>query len=140
MVGRRIGSWILEKELSRGGMDAVFEARHVSLARRAAVKVLSPGLEAEDAFRQRVPTGGVASGVINRGSREGVSVGDQLIVGESEILRDLDTGEAVEELVHERARIKVVEVIERIAFWSLLSGKMGQIVERMVLKYSNENS
>lgn len=53
MVGRRIGSWILEKELGRGGMGAVFEAHHASLPRRAAVKVLSPGLESEETFRQR---------------------------------------------------------------------------------------
>lgn len=53
MIGRRIGSWILEKELGRGGMGSVFEARHASLRTRAAVKVLSPGLESEEAFRQR---------------------------------------------------------------------------------------
>lgn len=53
MVGRRIGSWILGRELGRGGMGAVFEAHHVSLRTRAAVKVLSPGLETEESFRQR---------------------------------------------------------------------------------------
>lgn len=53
MIGRRIGSWILEGEVGRGGMGAVFEARHVSLRTRAAVKVLSPGLESEDSFRAR---------------------------------------------------------------------------------------
>jgi len=78
--------------------------------------------------------------IINRGTREGVSVGDELIVGESEMLRDPDTGEVAEELIHERARIKVIEVTERAAVCSLVSGKMGQIVERMAVKYSNENS
>jgi eukaryotic-like serine/threonine-protein kinase len=53
MLGRRIGSWILERELGRGGMGAVFEARHVSLHTRAAVKVISAGLESEESFRQR---------------------------------------------------------------------------------------
>ena len=53
MLGRRIGSWTLVRELGRGGMGAVFEARHVSLNTQAAVKVLSPGLESRDAFRQR---------------------------------------------------------------------------------------
>jgi eukaryotic-like serine/threonine-protein kinase len=53
MIGRRIGSWVLERELGRGGMGAVFEARHVSLHSRAAVKVLAPGLESEESFRQR---------------------------------------------------------------------------------------
>jgi serine/threonine protein kinase len=53
MVGRRIGNWILERELGHGGMGLVFEARHVSLPSRAAVKMLSPGLESEESFRQR---------------------------------------------------------------------------------------
>jgi hypothetical protein len=53
MVGRRIGNWILERELGHGGMGSVFDARHASLPSRAAVKVLSPGLESEESFRQR---------------------------------------------------------------------------------------
>jgi hypothetical protein len=53
MIGRKVGSWVLEKELGRGGMGSVFLARHASLPTFAAVKVLSPGLESEDSFRQR---------------------------------------------------------------------------------------
>src|SRR5258705_9955147 len=53
MIGRRIGSWILEREIGRGGMGSVYEARHVSLRTRAAVKVMSAGLESEESFRQR---------------------------------------------------------------------------------------
>ena len=53
MIGRRIGSWIVERELGHGGMGSVYEARHATLRTRAAVKVLSPGLESEESFRQR---------------------------------------------------------------------------------------
>ncbi|HEV7507787.1 MAG TPA: serine/threonine-protein kinase [Thermoanaerobaculia bacterium] len=53
MLGRRVGSWVLEKELGQGGMGSVFQARHASLSTLAAVKVLSPGLESEESFRQR---------------------------------------------------------------------------------------
>lgn len=53
MIGRRIGNWILERELGRGGMGSVYEARHASLPTRAAVKVMTPGLESEESFRQR---------------------------------------------------------------------------------------
>jgi tRNA A-37 threonylcarbamoyl transferase component Bud32 len=53
MIGRRIGSWILERELGHGGMGSVYEARHATLRTRAAVKVLSAGLESEESFRQR---------------------------------------------------------------------------------------
>ena len=53
LIGRKVGSWLLESELGQGGMGAVYLARHASLALRAAVKVLSPGLESVDSFRQR---------------------------------------------------------------------------------------
>jgi serine/threonine-protein kinase len=53
MIGRRVGSWVLERELGRGGMGAVYEARHTTLRTRAAVKVLTAGLESEESFRQR---------------------------------------------------------------------------------------
>ncbi|HSK78680.1 MAG TPA: serine/threonine-protein kinase [Thermoanaerobaculia bacterium] len=53
MIGRRVGSWVLEREIGRGGMGSVFQARHVSLSTLAAIKVLSPGLESEESFRQR---------------------------------------------------------------------------------------
>jgi serine/threonine-protein kinase len=53
MIGRRVGSWVIERELGRGGMGAVYEAHHATLRTHAAVKVLSAGLESEDAFRQR---------------------------------------------------------------------------------------
>jgi serine/threonine-protein kinase len=53
MVGRRIGSWILDRELGHGGMGAVYEARHVTLGTRAAVKTISPGLDSTATFRER---------------------------------------------------------------------------------------
>lgn len=53
MLGRRIGSWILEEELGRGGMGEVYRARHATLGTSSAVKVLTSGLETEEDFRQR---------------------------------------------------------------------------------------
>ncbi|MGD2113980.1 MAG: serine/threonine-protein kinase [Acidobacteriota bacterium] len=53
MIGRQIGSWILERELGRGGMGAVFLARHARLGTPAAVKALSPALGVEPGFRDR---------------------------------------------------------------------------------------
>ena len=77
--------------------------------------------------------------IVNRGLREGVAAGDEFIVGESEILRDPDTGEVIDELVRERARIKVVQVNERTSICVLVNGDVGQIVERMAIKYSNRS-
>lgn len=77
--------------------------------------------------------------LVNRGSREGVAAGDEFIVGESEILRDPDTGEVIDELVNERARIKVSQVNERTSICVLVKGELDQIVERMAIKYANRS-
>jgi curli biogenesis system outer membrane secretion channel CsgG len=77
--------------------------------------------------------------IVNRGSREGVAAGDEFIVGESEVLRDPDTGEVIDEVVHERARVRVAQVSERTAVCSVVGGAIGQIVERMAIQYKGEN-
>jgi curli biogenesis system outer membrane secretion channel CsgG len=74
--------------------------------------------------------------VINRGSREGVAAEDEFVAGESEILRDPDTGEYLEEVLNERARIRVVQLTERTATCSVVSGDAGQLVVGMAIQYS----
>lgn len=53
MIGRRIGSWILERELGRGGMGAVFLGRHAKLGSPAAVKALTLIAGGEPTLQQR---------------------------------------------------------------------------------------
>jgi curli biogenesis system outer membrane secretion channel CsgG len=78
--------------------------------------------------------------IINRGSREGVSSGDEFIVGESEVLRDPDTGEVLEEFVTERARLRADKVNERTTTCSIVQGDASQVVDGMGLQYSREGA
>lgn len=59
---------------------------------------------------------------INRGTREGVSVGQTFDVGESTVLRDPDTGEVLDESMESVGTIRVVKVKEKIAICDVLTG------------------
>jgi predicted ATPase/predicted Ser/Thr protein kinase len=48
-----LAGYRIERELGRGGMGRVYEAEHVQLQRKLALKVLAPHLTADEAFRER---------------------------------------------------------------------------------------
>jgi serine/threonine-protein kinase len=51
--GDTIAGYLLEEQIGEGGMAVVFRARDERLGRLVALKLLAPGLAADDAFRQR---------------------------------------------------------------------------------------
>lgn len=51
--GELFAGYRIERELGRGGMGSVFLAQHPRLPRREALKLLSPSLSADPAFRTR---------------------------------------------------------------------------------------
>jgi serine/threonine protein kinase/outer membrane protein assembly factor BamB len=52
-AGVRVGGYLLEEQVGAGGMAVVFRARDERLRRLVALKVLGPGLAADEDFRQR---------------------------------------------------------------------------------------
>jgi curli biogenesis system outer membrane secretion channel CsgG len=68
---------------------------------------------------------------INRGTREGVAVGDSFVVGDAEIIRDPDTGEVLDESLKEVAQLQVSEVKEKLSICTVSSGKSASIRKGM---------
>jgi Protein kinase domain len=52
-VGRELAGYRIERVLGRGGMSIVYLAEHLRLHRKVALKVLSPELSEDEAFRTR---------------------------------------------------------------------------------------
>lgn len=53
MLGSRLGRWVLDQELGRGGMGQVYLAHDAATGERAAVKVLAPDLAPDPGSAQR---------------------------------------------------------------------------------------
>jgi hypothetical protein len=68
---------------------------------------------------------------INRGAREGVSVGQNFVVGDVEVLRDPDTGEVLDESMTEIAGLKIDQVKEKLSIASVTWGDSAVIEKGM---------
>jgi serine/threonine protein kinase len=52
-AGTRIAGYCLEEQIGQGGMAVVFRAQDERLRRQVALKILSPALATDEAFRHR---------------------------------------------------------------------------------------
>lgn len=68
---------------------------------------------------------------IDRGAREGVTEGLSFSVGESEIIRSPGTGEVLDEIITERARIQAVRVRDKVSICKVTAGDASTIYEGM---------
>ena len=109
---------------SFGGDVAGFKKDNVGKATEDAVAQAVQFLEKQ---LEKIPwEGTVIKGgdkvMINRGSREGVSVGQVFSVGSVETLTDKDTGEALDTEMKQAGKIKVTSVKEKISYCEVLDG------------------
>ncbi len=70
---------------------------------------------------------------VNRGSREGVSVGQTFTAGEVEVIRDPDTGEVLDESMTEVARLTVNQVKEKLSIAEVTSGNLSNVSRGMTI-------
>ena len=70
---------------------------------------------------------------INRGSREGVTVGQNFTVGDVEVIRDPDTGEVLDESMTEIAALSVSQVKEKLSIATVTSGSAAGLKKGMTI-------
>jgi curli biogenesis system outer membrane secretion channel CsgG len=70
---------------------------------------------------------------VNRGTREGVTVGQSFTVGDVEVLRDPDTGEVLDESMTEVARLTVSQVKEKLSICDVTSGDTAAVAKGMTI-------
>lgn len=104
-----------------GGFKKTPAGEVMSEACEDVVKFLHSQTEAVQ-WSGKVVRGGVDKIIINRGEREGVKKGMVFRLGESEEIRDPDTGELLYNDFAETSKIEVTNVKEKIAFCKLVSG------------------
>jgi hypothetical protein len=63
--GSRIGKYVLEQEVGRGGMAVVFRARDDQLGRMVALKIMAPPVASDAEFRQRFVRESKAAAVVD---------------------------------------------------------------------------
>jgi curli biogenesis system outer membrane secretion channel CsgG len=70
---------------------------------------------------------------VNRGTREGVSVGQTFTVGEVEVLRDPDTGEVLDESMTHIANLRVSQVKEKLSIADVTAGDVAAVSKGMTI-------
>jgi hypothetical protein len=75
---------------------------------------------------------------INRGTREGVSVGQNFVVGTAEVIRDPDSGEVLDTNVTEIARLEVTEAKEKLSIAKVTKGAATSVRKGMEVTASQQ--
>jgi serine/threonine protein kinase len=111
MIGSRLGKWIIDRELGRGGMGRVFLAHEEGDGQLAAVKVLAPELAQETGFLQRFQRevdvlGQLSHPNIVRLYESGADNGQHFFAME------YVEGESFEQVLHRHGRVPWHEVLD----------------------------
>jgi curli biogenesis system outer membrane secretion channel CsgG len=132
MASKKCYGEVTKKALSigvdKGGFSGDIGGFKKTNAGKAVEKAVDEGVEFLISKLGEIPWTGTVVLVkgdtvyINRGTREGVSVGQVFNVGTSEVLRDPDTGEVLDQTLEKVASIQVKTVKEKIATCEITQG------------------
>ncbi|MBA3395799.1 MAG: serine/threonine protein kinase, partial [Deltaproteobacteria bacterium] len=106
-----LGSYVIERELGRGGMGAVYIGVHQVLGRRAAIKVLLPALSQRDDLVQRFFTEARAITAIQHASIVDVYDFGTAADGSAYIVMEYLEGESLAARLRTRGRLPIPQAL-----------------------------
>jgi serine/threonine protein kinase len=116
MIGHTIdGRYQIEATLGRGGMGLVYRATHVTLRRRAAVKILHPALVANTDVRTRFEREALASGKIRHDNCVQVYDSGYLTDGSMYLAMELLEGESLADVLQRNGQLPVPRALHILA-------------------------
>lgn len=132
MASKKCYGKITKKGISlgvhRGGFSGDIGGFKKTNAGRAMEKAVDEGVGFLISQLEKIPWTGTVilvkgnKAYINRGAREGVTVGQTFYVGEVEVLRDPDTGEVLDQSMDTVGAIQVEKLKKKIAICKILEG------------------
>jgi len=96
MVGKRIGSYVVQRKLGQGGMGVVYEAAHESIGQRTAIKVLHSRLSQDTKISERFLNEARAASIVRHPGMVKVYDHLQLPDGTLCMIMELLEGESLE--------------------------------------------
>lgn len=99
LIGQNIGSYVVKRQLGKGGMGAVYELFHAGIGRRMALKVLHPRFATNTAIVKRFFAEARAANVIQHPNIVDITDLDQLPDGSYYILMEFLQGESMASLL-----------------------------------------
>lgn len=128
IVGKSNGGGVI-----LGTSGAIFGTQHKDNMGKAVENAISQAVSWMDQQMPNVKWSGTVvlnndgNIYINRGSREGVTVGQIMVAGRSNILRDPSTGEVLDETIDQVATLQVISVKEKVAICKVTYGSADQV-------------
>ncbi len=110
-AGQIFAGYEILRELGRGGMGAVYEARQLALQRTVALKILPPHLASEEGFVARFQSEAIAAANVNH-----ANIVQVFTAGESEgieyIAMEFIEGETIQQRLKRLGRLPLTEALD----------------------------
>ncbi|WP_169787170.1 serine/threonine-protein kinase [Hyalangium minutum] len=137
LVGQQLGEYRVKRCIGRGGMGVVYEAEHVSLNRKVAIKLLREEHARSPYARNLLSEARAASAIQHRGIIDVFGFGQQPGIGQYLVMEYLE-GQPLSEFMAEHAPLPPAEAIQLLGeVLDALSAAHAQGVIHRDLKPSN---